>query len=465
MRHGRADVIEEAITQHLNDAPMRAGGAYALYWMQSAQRATANPALDHAIEAANARRIPVLAVFALMDDYPEATARHYAFMLEGLADASAGLAARGVRLIVRRGAPETIVPALARRAALVVTETAHLRLPHAQRARIAAAIECAMVAVETSVIVPPHEASTKAEIGARTLRPKIMRRLESFLAAHPERPADIDGGGLDVTAGVDLADPARVLAALAVDPSVGPVRRFRGGETEAGRRLARFVATALRSYLECRADPAVDGGTGLGPYLHFGQISPVLIARSVRAADAPPEARDALIEQLVVRRELSFNYVAHTPDYDSYAALPAWAKATLAAHAADRRAVVTADRLEAAETPDPWWNAAMREMVQTGYLHNTMRMYWGKKILEWSPDPETAFATALRLNNRYLLDGRDPNSYAGVAWCFGLHDRPWPSRPIFGTVRAMTARGLERKYDMDAYVRRVAALVEAEHGG
>lgn len=456
-------MIDNCFSEPLNRKAARPG-AYVLYWMQEAQRASANPALALAIAEANARRLPVIAVFALMDDYPEANARHYAFMLQGLADATGGLAGRGVRLIVRRGAPDVVIPHLATRAALVVTEIGHLRPQRLWRARIADAIDCAMIAVESAVVVPVHRASGKSEIGARTLRPKIMRLLDDHLAAPDETAATVAGDRLALASDIDVADPARALAQLAVDPSVPPVRRFRGGETEARHRLERFVATGLADYIERRAEPADDGSSGLSPYLHFGHIAPAAIVRAVRAADTPETARAAVIEQLVVRRELSFNLVAFTPGYDTYAAMPAWSRASLAAHAGDARLRLAAERLEAADTPDPLWNAAMREMVHTGFLHNTMRMYWGKKILEWSADPETAFATALRLNNRYLLDGRDPNSYAGVGWCFGLHDRPWPSRPIFGTVRSMTAGGLERKFDMDGYVRRVAALVEAERG-
>ena len=202
----------------------------------------------------------------------------------------------------------------------------------------------------------------------------------------------------------------------------------------------------------------------LSPYLHFGQISPVEIALRVRRASAG-SARDraAYLEELIVRRELAVNFVHFNDRYDRYDSLPAWARATLEAHRRDpREHRYSRSQLEAAQTEDRYWNAAMREMRHTGYMHNRMRMYWGKKILEWSPTPEAAYATVLHLNNRYFLDGRDANSYANVAWIFGLHDRPWPERPVFGKVRSMTAGGLERKFDMAGYLYLVERLVAAE---
>jgi len=202
----------------------------------------------------------------------------------------------------------------------------------------------------------------------------------------------------------------------------------------------------------------------MGMYLHFGQISPVYLAReAVGRRGVSVENKDAFIEELVVRRELAANFTAHTPRYDTWAALPRWARESLEAHRSDRRPrLYTAADLEAGNTHDPYWNAAMAEMKHTGYMHNYMRMYWGKKVLEWSKDPEEAFRTLLLLNNRYFLDGRDPNSYAGVAWIFGVHDRAWGERPVYGKVRTMTAAGLERKCDIRGYVDKVNERVRGQ---
>ncbi len=198
----------------------------------------------------------------------------------------------------------------------------------------------------------------------------------------------------------------------------------------------------------------------MSPYLHFGQISPLYVALQVTGARGIKATnQDAYLEELAVRRELSMNYCLYNPHYDSYEGLPEWAKKTLKAHRKDKREYTyTLKELEEARTHDPYWNAAQKEMVLTGKMHNYMRMYWGKKILEWSVTPEEAFRSAIQLNNKYELDGRDPNSFVGVAWCFGKHDRPWTERPIFGTVRYMNAAGLERKFDMAAYIRKIKSL-------
>jgi deoxyribodipyrimidine photo-lyase len=205
----------------------------------------------------------------------------------------------------------------------------------------------------------------------------------------------------------------------------------------------------------------VERGSGLSPYLHFGQIGPLEVALTVREAPGIPEkAKEAFLEEMIVRRELSANFVFYNPRYDTYeGALPAWSRATLEKHRHDPRPYLYGlQELENAATHDLYWNAAQEEMVKTGRMHNYMRMYWGKKIIEWSASPEEAWDTALYLNNRYELDGRDPNAFAGIAWCFGKHDRPWAEHPVFGQVRFMNQKGLDRKFRMKAYLSRVASL-------
>lgn len=251
---------------------------------------------------------------------------------------------------------------------------------------------------------------------------------------------------------------------LPLDQSVGPVLYFRGGWSEAQRRLGRFLSDHLAGYREQRNEPAARASSTLSPYLHFGQIAPVEIALAARSAtNGADDDRSAFLEELIVRRELAINFVHYEADYDSYRSLPDWAQNTLADHRNDKRSpCYSHHQLEAAETHDPYWNAAMQEMRLTGYMQSYMRMYWGKKILEWSETPEDAYRTMLALNNRYFLDGRDANSFANVAWCFGLHDRPWPERPIFGKVRYMNATGLHRKFDMVAYLALIDELAGKE---
>ena len=458
-------MIEDARCRRLNDRDRRRG-RYVLYWMQQSQRASWNPALEHAIGLANGAGLPVLVAFGLMDDYPEANLRHYRFMLEGLRETAATLRERGIGFVIRRGAPAEVAVALAEDAALVVCDRGYLRHPKAWRADVAARVGCALVQVEGDVVVPLEAASNKAEVAARTLRPKLHRLWDDYLRPLEDAAVLRPARGLQVASEVDLSDIASVLERMRLDRSVPPVRRFRGGTAAARERLGAFLEARLDGYAERRSEPAAAHSSLLSPYLHFGQISPVEAALAVRTASAGAAAAwGAFLEELIVRRELAVNFVEFAPHYDSYESLPAWARATLDQHRSDpREHTYDRARLIAAGTHDRYWNAAMREMVHTGFMPDYMRMYWAKKILEWSPDPETAFRTILRLNNRYFLDGRNPSSYANVAWVFGLHDRPWPERPVFGKVRVMSAGGLERKFDMAAYLRAVDRLVAAECG-
>jgi len=451
-------MIESARQRILNDRPERPG-EYVLYWMQQSQRERFNPALETAVGCANRLGLPVLVGFGLTDGYPEANARHYAFMLDGLADIGTALARRGIGFAVLHGSPEAVAIELARKAALVVCDRGYLRHQKAWRAAVAEAAACRVIQIEGDAVVPVDLASAKQEIGARTLRPKILKVRDEFVRPLPRTPVKVKAETPALPKALDLSDAKRLLARLDIDRSVPPVDRFKGGAAEASRRLRAFVRGGLAGYAAGRSEPAREQVSFLSAYLHFGQISPVEIALEVSEAEVDRPDAAAYLEELMVRRELAINFVEREPRYDSYACLPEWARQTLRAHETDRRPYVYGStQLTAAATHDPYWNAAMREMVFTGYMHNHMRMYWGKKILEWSSTPEKAFATALALNNRYFLCGRDPNSYAGVAWCFGLHDRPWPERPIFGKVRSMMASGLERKFDIDAYVKRVGRL-------
>ena len=451
-------LIEPERVVELNDAPEQPGD-YVLYWMQNSQRAEFNPALEAAIAAANRLGLPVLVGFGLTADYPEANARHYAFMLEGLAETERALRARGIGFAICLGSPVDVALRLAQRAALVVSDRGYLRQQRQWRAEVAAKAGRRVLQVEGDVVVPVELASVKAEVGARTLRPKLLRLRDRFLQPlrrqHPRHSAE----HVAVAGDVHLTDIPTLLRRLGVDRNVSPVGQFRGGYTEARRRLRDFATRRLQRYVAARAHPGEPEISTLSPYLHFGQISPIEIALTVRGAAAGTEDRAAYLEELIVRRELAMNFVHTTPDYDQYGCLPQWARQTLSAHKNDRREHVYGfEQLARADIHDPYWNAAMREMLLTGYMHNYMRMYWGKKVLEWSPSPEEGYATLLRLNNTFFVDGRDANSYANVGWVFGLHDRPWPERPIFGKVRSMTAAGLQRKTDIDLYVRKMSAL-------
>jgi deoxyribodipyrimidine photo-lyase len=437
-------------------------GDYVLYWMQASQRAQSNPALEYACLQANRLDLPLLVAFVLIDHYPQAALGPYAFMLQGICETARTLQKRGVGFVMRRGRPLEVVTALARRAAMVVADRGYLRHQRLWRRRLARRVGCRMVQVEADVVVPTALASRKREYAARTLRAKIHKHLDAFLTAWPSVDPDRRGDKLDVE-GLEVSDGLKILRRMNVLPRPGRNRIYEAGTSQARGRLGAFIRHKLPEYHIRRNDPALDIQSHLSAYLHFGQISPVEVALAVRDSSAPAEAREAFLEELIVRRELAINFVRYTPNYDSYQALPSWARASLEKHKPDRREYVyTAEEIENARTHDPYFNAAMREMRLTGKMHTYMRMYWGKKILEWTNTPRFAHRLALELNNRWFLDGRDPLSYANVGWVFGLHDRPWQEREIFGQVRYMNAAGLERKFQIDRYVQGVAALGGAD---
>ncbi|MHC4744535.1 MAG: deoxyribodipyrimidine photo-lyase [Planctomycetota bacterium] len=444
---------------HLNRKSVR-GGRYVLYWMQAAQRTEHNHALEYAIERANQLNKPLVVVFGLTDDYPEANLRHYYFMLEGLAETRAALEARGIRTVIRRMSPDAAAVELSKDAALAVVDAGHLRVQRKWRNSAAERIDCPLYEVETNLIVPIRQASFKEEFSAGTFRPRIKSKLGYYLVPLKNKKPKRDSLGLKFDS-FDISDIDKALAALSIDRSVGKVNSLHGGASQAKRRLRSFLKNKLDRYDQLRNDPALDYLSNMSPYLHFGQISPLYIALQVMQTDSP--GKDAYLEELIVRRELSHNFVFYNDKYDAFEGLPPWAKRTLNFHRRDKREYLySLGEFEQAKTHDPYWNATQKQMLITGKMHGYMRMYWGKKILEWTKTPRTAFRIALYLNNRYELDGRDPNGFAGVAWCFGKHDRAWGERPVFGKIRYMNAAGLKRKFDPDEYVKKIERLENAE---
>jgi deoxyribodipyrimidine photo-lyase len=430
---------------------------YVLYWMQAAQRADDNHALEHAIAVANDRGKPLWVCFSLTDDYPEANLRHYAFMLDGLRQVETALAKRRIPFVVLKGSPDAAVINLARRADTVIVDEGYLRVQRKWRKTAAETIDCPLDEVTTNLIVPVEAASDKENFSAGTLRPRIRRQLDKFLM--PLTPLKLKKTALylAIPGRIDLSDPT-LLTTLKLDTSVPPSPFFTGGADQARKRLNAFIEHKLDRYALDRNDPLLDCQSNLSPYLHFGQISPLTVALAALDTDSP--GKESFLEELIIRRELSHNFVYYNPAYDEFdKALPPWALRTLNLHAKDKRGTrYTLEQLETAQTHDPAWNAAQLEMTLTGKMHNYMRMFWGKKLLEWTKSPRQGFDWALYLNNKYELDGRDPNGYAGVAWCFGKHDRAWAERPVFGKIRYMNAAGLKRKFNIDAYIQSINSL-------
>lgn len=435
-------------------------GTCVVYWMQRSQRGIDNPALNYAVALGNVLNKPVVAVFGLTAAYPAAQRRHYRFLVDGLPETRDHLNRRGVGFILRLGEPNDVVARVCKqlRPALVVGDENPIRIAQQWRERVARAVTVPFALVDADVVVP-SSLFPKQEFAARTLRPKILRVLNDYLRLATDLSAKFATSDLPQVESEPI-DPDALLTKLKVS-GVGEVADYRGGTAEALRRLKKFVDERLVKYATDRNEPTPYTTSELSAHLHFGHISPTRILKTVidAANDASIDAH-AFVEELVVRRELAINYVWRNPNYDSLAGCPAWALKTLDQHRSDPRPILySAAQLEHAETHDPLWNAAQREMVITGRMHNYLRMYWAKKILEWSPDPETAFEVALDLNDRFEMDGRDPNGYVGIAWSVGgLHDRPWPERPIFGTVRFMSFDSTRRKFHCDLYIRRVEGL-------
>jgi deoxyribodipyrimidine photo-lyase len=430
--------------------------------MQRSQRGIDNPALNLAIDVANALGLPVVTVFALTADYPSAQRRHYRFLVDGLVDAASELERRGVPFVLRIGPPHMVVPIIASELhpALVVGDENPVRIGKLWRTRIAELLAVPLLFVDGDVVVPtslfPNE-----EHAARTIRPKIHRIWDQYLEPIPNPKATVRMAGKHPRG--ETVEPNRLMKKLRVG-GAAEVANYRGGPREARQRLDRFVRQRLPRYAELRNQPAESVASELSAHLHFGHISPVTIALAALASSARSENIDVFLEELVVRRELSINFVARNDRYDCLDGCPDWARRTLGKHAADRRRFLySAKQFEAAETHDDLWNAAQTEMVVTGRMHNYLRMYWAKKILEWSPDAEAAYAIAVDLNDRYEMDGRDPNGYAGIAWAIGgKHDRPWPERPIFGTIRYMSYEGACKKLEVKGYIARVRSAAQGQ---
>ncbi len=452
-------MIQPERIEVLNNKALR-DGKYVLYWMQAAQRAQYNHALEYSIRKANELRKPVLVFFGITESFPEANQRHYYFLLEGLKQVQTALQRQGIQMAVRHQSPDWGTVALAEEAAMVVVDAGQLRIQRRWRENAAKRIKCPLHEVETNLIVPVEQASDKENFSAGTFRPRITKQLDYYLVPLKHTKPKRDSLGLKLKS-LNIDNIDRTISELKVDRSVSRVTTFQGGSDEAKRRLSKFLKTKLSKFAELRNDPSADCLSNMSPHLHFGQISPLYIALEV--SKTAGLGKDAYLEELIVRRELSHNFVLYNRNYDSFDCLPPWARNTLNYHRRDKREYVyTLAEFEAAKTHDPYWNAAQKEMLITGKMHGYMRMYWGKKILEWSKDPRTAFKIALYLNNKYELDGRDPNGFAGVAWCFGKHDRAWGERPVFGKIRYMNAAGLKRKFDPDAYVKNIQALEKSQ---
>ncbi len=436
-----------------------------VYWMQRAVRIKGNAALGVAIEAASILDLSVVVYFEVRADDASATLRHFHFLQQGLRDAAEDAAELGVGFIVRRTPKDSLEAFLEEvQAALLIGDENPCREPEHQRKALTRRLRIPYWTVDADVVVPSRIFGRSFAL-LHHFRPRLKAELLNFLVS-PKRNepvrrwqprktlATFELSG-DITAGFTK-----------LDRTVKPVDAFTGGTHAALQRLRSFIRNDLAAYDETRNHPEVAGTSRLSPYLRFGNIGPLTIALAVTKAVADgkvtAETGQRFLDQLIGWRELAVLFVRHELHYDNWECAAPWARATLLEHASDPRPYrYTLRQLEKAETHDDLWNAGQREMVVTGWMHNYMRMYWAKKILEWAPDPATAFDWAVILNDRYELDGRDPSGYAGIAWAIvGKLDRPWFNRPVFGLVRSMTGKSISRKFDAGAYIRRSGELRE-----
>ena len=481
-------MVPDVRIRAVNDAPVRPG-AYVLYWMIAARRARSSFALDRALEHARTLGLGVLVFESLRVAYPWASARLHRFVLDGMDDNAAAFDLPGVTYLPyvepTPGAGAGLLEALAASAAVVVTDDFPCGFLPRMVAAAASRLALRLEAVDGNGLIPlratdhayPTAFAFRRHVqttlqGHVRVRPEAEPFHEPLRAARPAVPAGVVERWPDA---VTWRQRGGAIDALPIDQRVAPVDQ-RGGATAAHAHLAAFLDTRLSRYIDDRNDPVLEVTSGLSPYLHFGHLSAHDVFHEVMRREGwlgvlPASGRGAregwwgvspaaesFLDQLVTWREVGFNMCAHRPDYARFDSVPAWARATLARHADDRREwLYTHDELDDARTHDPLWNAAQRQLAREGRMHNYLRMLWGKKILQWSATPEDALATMIDLNNRYALDGRDPNSYSGIFWTLGRYDRPWgPEREVFGTVRYMSSENTARKVRVKEYLARYA---------
>ncbi|MEQ1856682.1 MAG: deoxyribodipyrimidine photolyase [Longimicrobiales bacterium] len=475
----------------LNARPLRADGDYVLYWMTATRRLEWNHALDRAIEHAERLAKPLLVFEPLNAGYRWASDRLHRAVLDGMVGHATALTGTGVGYLPyvepEPNAGRGLLRALAARACVVVTDDSPVFFTPELLAAAARLEPCLVESVDSCGLLPLTRVD-RTFVTAFQFRRFLQRTLPDVLgdapSAGPLASARLAPFPHVAPTILERWPAARLdglvadggLAPLPIDHSVAPTE-WRGGHAAARSALGRFVTDALARYAEERNDPDAGVASGLSAWLHFGHLSAHEVFDAVAGAEGwtplrlsseidgsrrgwwgMSEGAEGFIDQLVTWRELGFAYAVRTPELDRYESLPAWARSTLEEHACDRREYVyTLEEFTAAETHDELWNAAQRQLVRDGTIHNYLRMLWGKKILEWTDHPREALDIMIELNNRYALDGRDPNSYSGIGWTLGRFDRGWPERPIYGKVRSMSSSATRRKVRLGGYLARYGA--------
>jgi deoxyribodipyrimidine photo-lyase len=450
----------------------KSGDGPVVYWMSRDQRVEDNWALLFAREIAKDADVPFVVVFCLTTNFLGAGRRHYDFMIKGLQELETTLLRKKIPFFSLHGDPGQKIPRFVKKCGIgtLVTDFSPLRIKADWVEKIIPEIGIPFFEVDAHNVVPCWKASPKQEYAAHTFRPKLYGLLPEFLEEFPELEPNPDSFLISTGEGMmeTLSDAQGIgikeflsegISGKSNDTFFEP-EHFKPGEKAARRAMENFLSEKLDSYHKLRNDPTKNALSNLSPYLHFGQISAQRVVLEVEKAKSDPESKKAFLDEILVWKEIADNFCYYNSGYDSFESFPEWAKKSLDAHRHDRRSYVyTLEEFEAGKTHDPLWNASQMELLRTGKMHGYMRMYWAKKILEWSESPEKALEIAICLNDRYELDGRDPNGYAGIAWGIGgFHDRAWKEREVTGKIRYMSYEGCKRKFDVKLYIAKYSAL-------
>jgi len=429
-------------------------GKCVVYWMQSSLRVIENPALELAVREANARHMPLLVLYVVDKSIPSGTQRSFTFMLESLASVARGLDTVGARLCLRQGnaVNEAVSVCRETNAALLITDESHLKEGRRRRESVARQIKVPLYQVDANMVVPVRQLPGE-QYAAYTIRPRLWKLISDNLG-QTASVAIKSGRSIEIVSEEHLLDIKSTINRLGL-PEPGPSDIYKGGEARAQVAMQNFIDHKLEGYTEDRNRPDRDGTSNLSPYLRFGCLSPARLLREVFNSGKSAEEINAFNDEAFVQRELAENFTFYNKNYRSLAGLPAWAYQTLADHRGDRREhVFSLEELEAGVTGDELWDASQHQLLRTGKMTGYMRMYWGKRVIEWMLTPEEALRALLYMNDCYEIDGRSPNGYAGVPWCFGKHDRAFAERPIYGKVRYMSPQAQRKKFDVQAYIKK-----------
>jgi len=421
-----------------------------IYWMQREQRVHDNWALIYAQEKAIEMNSSLYVIFNIVPTFLDATLRQYDFMIQGLSEVDHELKRHNINFILTLGDPQNEIPKYLNsiNASLLVSDFNPLKIVRYWKKFVAEKIKIPFHEIDAHNIVPFHQVSNRQEFAAYTIRPKIQKLLNEYLVEFPtlkKMKSDLISENINW---------GKVYKSLKINQNIKPVEEIQPGENQAINVLANFIKNKFDKYSNDRNNPTLNAQSDLSPYFHFGQIAPQRAALAVLPLTEFPESQKAFLDEMIIRRELADNFCYYNTNYDSFEGFHSWAMDSLEKHRSDKRDYIySLEIFENAKTHDDLWNAAQKEMVNKGKMHGYMRMYWAKKILEWSQSPEEAMNIAIYLNDKYELDGRDPNGYAGIAWSIGgVHDRPWFERKVYGKIRYMNFNGCAKKFDVKKYI-------------